>query len=469
MSSILDTLSKRLEVINAATKPKVFSTPFKSIKQAHQIATTRFKGAGQLEEHTQYQIAQKFFKGDLHQNLKSFDLLSQVIHVKSEDLKESIFSSKAHLEQLLQVYQKRLNAQEDLQFVWLMLFRAYIEASSDAFDDPALFDQQLDTLRLFLLNTWPLVKENAPNIFYELRFIEKNLELFSRECWAAYSQLWLDGLEQRVITLALEMEIPNQSWFWEKLFIHSFQLAVNLSDDGFKKILPPLLDLLDNCPQYRDLGIQILLTRFARCTSKLMNTLTKDYVTKHWGSVFEQHQPNSVWRDLSKESLEMLQSWHHETNLRIFYALKTGDKEIAQQKLDFWLTYLSQIRGTKLSLGPVGQKMVQGQSSLQRLFSPSTNPFSKLLGDVNSEQNAILISFDQHLVIDFIVQEGCYIYEKNTHTFQIHQDTHYSTTYKGGLREKYGKLGVSIPDTQDWSDITSLHTMLVRDGVVQDL
>jgi hypothetical protein len=109
--------------------------------------------------------------------------------------------------------------------------------------------------------------------------------------------------------------------------------------------------------------------------------------------------------------------------------------------------------------------MVQSQSSLKRIFNPNINPVAKLLGDTSQEQNALIMTIGKIVIIDFIMNDGCYIYEDGTYTFNIQNESQYATTYKGGLKEKYGKNGASIPIEQDWKDIPFLKILMSRYGI----
>jgi hypothetical protein len=340
-----------------------------------------------------------------------------------------------------------------------------LNSNPDEYEDRSLFDQQLEILRHFLEKTWPDIKKNASGLFFDLRFVDSHIQLLEARPWEYYSQMWLDGLDQRVIDLVKDLEIPPACWFWEKLFVQSLQAVVNLADISFKKLLPNLLLLLDACSSYRDLGLQLLIERFSRCENKLLFSPFREYLLRHWGSPVGYLSKNSPWNELSESGLNMAKSWHHETNLRIFYALKTGDKDVAQDKLHFWLSYVGQITSSKLALGSVAQKMVQSQSSLKRIFNPNINPVAKLLGDTSQEQNALIMTIGKVVIIDFIMNDGCYIYEDGTYTFNIQNESQYATTYKGGLKEKYGKSGASIPIEQDWKDIPFLKILMSRYGI----
>lgn len=466
MSTILGQLSTDLFATLEKSKPKAFKSTHQLLQKAHDEAVAQFKNAGHIEPHQQYQLAQQFLQGTLELSKGASELLGEALHVNiGAQNKQTLFGSPKEFEQLLTRYQEKISAGQDMQHAWLSLYRGYLNSNPDEYEDRNLFDQQLEILRRFLEKTWPDIKKNASGLFFDLRFVDSHIQLLEARPWEYYSQMWLDGLDQRVIDLVKDLEIPSACWFWEKLFVQSLQAVVNLADTSFKKLLPNLLLLLDACSSYRDLGLQLLIERFSRCENKLLFSPFREYLLRHWGSPVGYLPKNSPWNELSESGLSMAKSWHHETNLRIFYALKTGDKDIAQDKLHFWLSYVGQITGSKLALGSVAQKMVQSQSSLKRIFNPNINPVAKLLGDTSQEQNALMMTIGKVVIIDFIMNDGCYIYEDGTYTFNIQNESQYATTYKGGLKEKYGKSGASIPIEQDWKDIPFLKILMSRYGI----
>ena len=466
MSTILENLKDDLFLVLESHKPRVFKSPHQNLIQAFEQATQRFKQVGKVSVHIEYQLVQKFLEGRLDNNHASFDLLGDMILVPIDgNSQNTIFLSNNKLKLLLNTYRKKIAAGEQLQITWKALFQNFLKVNNQALVDSAFFEEQLELLRNFLEATWTDIKNQSESLLFELRFIDRYPQILAAHSWEIHSKVWLDGLSQRIIQMGEDLEIPQSSWFWYKLFSNTLHMIVHFEDDSFKKTLPHLILLLEKCPAYQDTGITLVLDRFSRCQSTLMHTPLMEFITRHWGPSVGPKDHESPWHQISDESLRIVQAWHHERNLRIFFALKTGDKQIAQQKLDFWLRYLNRIEMSRLALGSVGQKIVQSQSSLKRIFHPQTNPFSKLSGDVNPEQNAIILKIDNKIVIDFIVNDGCFIYDFGTHTFDLHQETHYATTYKGGLKERYGKYGVSISENQDWSDITHLKLLLQKYGI----
>ena len=460
MSTILDDLSGSLSSILDASKPKFFSIKNSAVLSANQIATSCFKESAKVDSQVKYKLAKQLDTNQINASSPSFDLLTEVLHVPVDgDHENTLFLSKSKLDLLLTNFYQRINEGEDIQINWLHLFHAYLNAATGP-NDQSNFAQQLETLRQFLISTWPQIKKNTRQILFELKDVDKYISILEPNACEVYSQIWLDGLSQRVIQMTKDLEIPQESWFWENLFIKVLQTIVNFDDELFKKSLTNILLLLDTCALHRDLGIQLTLQRFGKSASTVMHPQLKDYIYQAWGSPLGVKHKNSTWITLDENSLNIAKSWHHETNLRIFYALKTGDKTNALQRLSFWLNYINQIEFSKLALGPVAQKIIQSQSSLQRIFNPLMNPFSKLSGDINPEQNAIIFKINNTIIIDFIINDGCYIYPPGSNNFDVSQETQYSTSYKGGLKERYGKFGVSISENQDWSDVSNLKSIL---------
>ena len=464
MPSILDDLKSEFLIILESNKPRAFKSPHQNITLAFHRATQQFKEIGRVQPHVEYRLVHQFLSGSIPKSHPSFDLLGDMILVPiNGDSGNAIFFSNTQLKLLLDTYKDKIEAGADLQITWKSLFHNFLILNNH--DDVPIFDKQLELLRSFLESTWPQIKKKSPRLLYELRFVDKYSIVLEPNSWEHFSQVWLDGLSQRVIQMTEDLEIPTTSWFWEKLFIHTLQMIVNFEDEAFKKTIPYLITLLEKCPLYQDLGIELMLDRFSRLQSPLMHTQFMDFVIRSWGSPVGVINHKSAWKQISDNSIRLAKSWHHERNLRIFYALKTGEKIICQQKLDFWLNYLDQIETSRLALGSVGQKIVQSQSSLQRIFHPQTNPFSKLTGDIHPEQNALIMKINNMIVVDFILADGCFIYEPGSNTFEIDQESHYSTTYKGGLKERYGKYGVTISEIQDWTDISYLKSLMSKYGI----
>lgn len=465
MSTILDDLSVSLSSILDSSKPKFFSIKNSAVLSANQIAISCFKESAKVHSQIKYKLAKQLDSNQINASSPSFDLLTEVLHVPVDGNQDNtLFLSKSKLDLLLTNFSQRISEGEDIQINWLHLYHAYLDAAIGP-NDQSHFAQQLETLRTFLISSWPDIKHNTRQILFELKDVDKYISILEPNACEVYSQIWLDGLSQRVIQMAKDLEMPQESWFWEHLFIKVLQTIVNFDDDLFKKSLTNILLLLDTCALHRDLGIQLTLQRFAKSVSTVMHPQLKDYIYQAWGSPLGVKHKSSTWNTLDEESLNIAKSWHHETNLRIFYALKTGDKTNALQRLSFWLNYINQIEFSKLALGPVAQKIIQSQSSLQRIFNPLMNPFSKLSGDINPEQNAIIFKINNIIIIDFIINDGCYIYPPGSYTFDVSQETQYSTSYKGGLKERYGKFGVSISDDQDWSDVSNLKDILNKFGL----
>jgi hypothetical protein len=465
---------KRLEaslseiIANLSGGENLFPPP-KCLPVEFQKTKERFKDVGKPAGEIAKDSARDFLLGRIGSKNTIVDMVAFALHTKIQEAgNTSVYLTMSKLEELIEIYSLKSNRGVQMQITWLGMLLAYFMTPTPSDDEKKTFDKTQETIRRYLQQNWPKVKEVSKFEPQWMNSVDQNLELLSTDPCGSYAKDWFNGREERVLQVAAEIDIPSNSWFWRELILSCVQQVISLPDIEFKQSIPKVLDLLDKRQEYRDPGLRVLFDRYSRCSETNEHKLLKEYGLEYWGSPEGYEIAGSPWAKVSPQALEMMLSWVAETNLRLFFALLKERGYADDERLDFWLGYIKQAKFTKLVLGSKSAGIVMGRADLKKTFTRNGNPFSKLLGDADNNQDAFIMEINKNIIVDFSILGGCYIYRNNENTFDPRAPVQYSATHRGGLKERYHRGGIAFTHTPGWTDSHRAPRVLSSYGIKPD-
>jgi hypothetical protein len=285
-----------------------------------------------------------------------------------------------------------------------------------------------------------------------MKAIDENIELLGKNPCDQFAKQWFDGREDLVLKISGDLQISSNSWFWERLFVTCLQNVLNFDEFGFKKAIPKLLELFDKHKIYRDKGLCAVLDRYAICSDTSVNEILKEYALDLWASPEGHELAGSKWKFVGKPALAMVLNWVHETNLRLFFKLLKERGHADDERLNFWLKFIPQVKSSRLALGPTSQRLVESRADYKKVFKRDGHAYSQLREDQNPGNDAFLMTIGNCLIVDFSIGGGCYVYKHGENQFNITDKYHYSSTSRKGLKEKYRTEGMDFAHTPGWTD-----------------
>ena len=413
----------------------------------------KFKNVGTPPEALAIKAAARYLAGDLDLDEGDIDLIAFAL-TKPLDSSPSntLFNNESRLKDLLANYSVKCAAGRDMLITWRGVMGTYFEVSPAHSPGRAQFERSLEDIRQFLLSSWSSVKNSTDLQLSWMSAIEENKELLGENPCEQFAKQWFDGHEGLVLKISTDLQVSSISWFWERLFITCLQSILNFDESTFKKSIPKLLTLFDKHKLYRDRGLSALLDRYTFCSDISVNIELKEYALDQWASPEGHELAGSKWKYVSKPALTMFLNWVHETNLRLFFELLKERGYADEERLNFWLKFIPQVKSSRLSLGSTSQRIVESRSDLKKVFKRDGNTYSQLRDDQNPDNDAFLMTIGDCLIVDFSIGGGCYVYRQGQNTFDIKDKFHYSSTSRKGLKEKYKTKGMDFAHTPGWTD-----------------
>lgn len=413
----------------------------------------KFKNAGSPPEALALKAASRFLSGESDLDEVDIDLIAFALAKPiGSILENTLFNNEERLKALLNNYSAKCSAGKDMLITWRGVMGTYFDLNPNNSPNRQQFERSLEDIRRFLVSTWGSVKSSTELKLSWMKAIDDNIELLGKDPCDQFAKQWFDGNEDLVLKISGDLQISSNSWFWERLFITCLQSVLNFDEFNFKKSIPKILELFEKHKIYRDRGISALLDRYAICSDTGVNKPLKEYVIDLWGSPEGHELAGSKWKLVSKPALLMMLNWVHETNLRLFFELLKDRGYADDERLNFWLKFIPQVKSSRLSLGPTSQRLVESRSDLKKVFNRDGNSYSQLREDQNTDNDAFLMTIGNCLIVDFSIGGGCYIYKEGQNKFSITDKFHYSSTAPRGLKAKYHHEGMDFAHTPGWTD-----------------
>ena len=453
----LDNLTHSLKHVKAVLAPHdVFlkqKDQLNSLQLIFEDIKKKFNNVGNPPKELALKAATRFLAGDPKIDDVDIDLIAFALAKPiGSSQGNTIFNNGAKLRELLDIYSARCASGIDMLITWRGVMGAYFELSPDSSPDRLRFERSLEDLRRFLSSTWDSVNKSSELKLSWMKVIEENVGVLSPNPCDQYAKQWFDGNEDLVLKISNDLQISSNSWFWERLFVTCLQSVLNFDEFSFKKAIPKILELFDKHKIYRDKGLAALLDRYALCSDISVNETLKEYALDLWASPEGHDLAGSKWKLVSKPALAMVLNWVHETNLRLFFKLLKERGVADDERLNFWLKFIRQVKSSRLALGPSSQRLVESRADYKKVFKRDGNAYSQLREDQNPDNDAFLMTIENCLIVDFSIGGGCYIYKEGQNKFSISDKFHYSSTFPRGLKAKYHQDGMDFAHTPGWTD-----------------
>lgn len=398
-----------------------------------------------------YAAAFKFLAGSLSQDSQLHDIIAFALNKPIIELSGmTVLSNETKLSELLTIYRAEIEVGEFWELAWFGILQAYFEI-------PAL-NNTAEQIRLFLESNFQKIYESSDHKPFWMEAFNKNLHLLSKNPCLTYAKEWLNGRDDRVNQIKSDVQIPENSWFWNELVISCIQETINLSDIAFKEAMPKLLNFIKQHPVYLDFGLLKTLERYQICSDNTLNKELKDLSVELWKSPRLRNTGGSKWLQVEDSTWKMVLGWVNEANLRLFFQLLKQRGVADKNRLDFWLKYINQVSWTKLALGDDTSEYFKNNRELSKIFENEKDSFSSLEG--KRDLDAFIMEIGNYLIVEFSTEGGCYIYKRGENTFDINASKLNSSTSKGGLKERRKITGCAdITHSPRWQERASLKLM----------
>lgn len=250
--------------------------------------------------------------------------------------------------------------------------------------------------------------------------VQGNKGLFTESPCDAYAEDVLNGQQDKVRQIRDHLGISDASWFTRSLVLSQIEKVCKQRDMLFLSKVDQLLALLGDNKVLRNLGLQMILDRYAQVQDRPLHPKLKDISVTAWGipwsenhqSSPEDHQWDRVafegpqWSGVTLAAREMVDNWLKEECIELFFTKLVREAQDSSQggnnkslrRLAFWKSFIPQIKKIRFALGP------HARDPRQRDFVELRKRIKGLdvdLQDTNRYNNALIMTFGDLVAVEF--------------------------------------------------------------------
>ena len=290
-----------------------------------------------------------------------------------------------------------------------------------------------------------------------------------------YAASVLQGNHERIDQIKADLDIPPTSWFWLELVLAQIREAASLSDEGFKKSLQPLIQILKQHKLLWDDGLTHLLTRYHACRDHAVYEDLKVLALEAWQS--PQISSHGKWGHVALAVKDMVSQWLVLEDLRDFFELLAADKAADPRRLRFWVRYIKQISFSHIALG--SHLWDSHDRDWVEFKQKKKGRISRLDGG-GGGKNAFIMKIGAYYFVEFGEKgDACYGYPENNVPFTLgrgyleypyslkdkHRHIFWGTHHDGWEQKfvaKFRELGISTTTPTITLDLASAPQTLTR-------
>jgi hypothetical protein len=234
------------------------------------------------------------------------------------------------------------------------------------------------------------------------------IELLQAQPTARLSQELINNPDEKKIPeLATILQIPSNSWFWDKIIRDGIKFVTSLSDDLFKQKIERLLSLAEKNPRYAVTILSAVLDRYAASKYRdVIDDRLKNAALAQWGN--PQYTASAGWSNVQEDTKKMVIQWFVRADLEAFFNLFSDYADI--NRFHYWMGFIKQISASQLFLSP--DALASSQSERRKFIELNRSQLKDLMGST-STNNAFCLKIGNLYVVDFSdTGNACYIYKE---------------------------------------------------------
>lgn len=366
-----------------------------------------------------------------------YDLAASALCEPFRELQGARAIGHSRFESLIERYEIQAKNGELWRLTWYGLLASYF-----SFDRGKASENERGgwvKLRDMLRRTWPDIgRESGARIVPDwIKVMRRESQLLTDTAADKYSADYLEGQTEGVTRLVEDLGIPQSSWFWHVLVLGAVRTCCEFKDDAeFKTRIPRLLKLLNTRPAFRDEALELILTRYYRCSSAEAHTQLRDFVVHKdvWRNPkLKAAGMATAWNRVPEPVWRMVLGWVNEANLKLFFELLAGRSGSDEGRLEFWSRYLEQITWTRLIFGSETMDLARSNQEIRNLLAQEEGTYATLT--LNKDVDAFMMQIGDYIAVEFSKKpNACYVYCSKQLRFDLNARRYTGST--GDL--KYG-------------------------------
>jgi len=433
-SSELDSLAKQLASVVASfgLSSMQFGHP-DVVREASEQAAQVFQGYAKARpsEADAYAAALAFMLGR-RLDERQVDLVASALSERIREQSGARPLGHSNFPGLLDTYGREARAGTLWRLTWFGLLGSYF--AFDPHKAPAGERAGWSKLRVFLERTWPLIdRQSGTTVVPDwVKVVRDDPELLGDKAAHKYALDYMRGDEAAIKRLAEDLGIPESSWFWQELVLSAVRRSADLTvaDARFKASIPQLLKLIHARPVYRDEALEIMLTRYHRCSDTSVHPQFRDYVVR--GDVWQNPKLReaglaTAWNRVEDDVWRMALQWVNEANLKDFFAILAARRNADEGRLEFWSQYMDQISWTRLIFSAQTRALAHSNEGIRNLIAREEGSYATMSS--NTDVDAFMMQVGDYIMVEFSkVPNAAYVYKADELPFEPYDREYAGTT-----------------------------------------
>ena len=298
------------------------------------------------------------------------------------------------------IAQQRLTRRE-----WLALCTSYFGHVSDTPED----NPQWLQLRMQIAAGFEQLKESSPRPLSWMTVIDTYRDIFTDNAGFLLGQQLGRGEITDISVLEKVAQIPQTSWLWRKIVNHLVSEIFRQTDDEFEQKINELIALSRQLSRFKDNLLAAMLTRYCHSVYKHKTQFElKQIALEYWGNP-QLIARNKGWLlHVEKPVLLMVQSWFAKDDLKLFFELLKGNRDVDEARLFYWLRYTNQMSYTRIVLGTDSQE--SKDPAYVEFRTKNARRLSQLTGAGARDNNAIIMQIGDYLFVEYSKVGAVYPY-----------------------------------------------------------
>ncbi|MGV3710393.1 MAG: EH signature domain-containing protein [Gemmatimonas sp.] len=256
-----------------------------------------------------------------------------------------------------------------------------------------------ENLREFLGGNASRLKTAAIDPMWVER-LQSHPELFSEDPCSILGRRDLDGESAYIDELRNLLLVPSSSWFTRALYFGRLQAGCALDDDGFREIIPTLLESTDNTKAYYDAGLGMILNRYATRSDVPLHEDLRRRAVDRWGNpwLVDRGGNSMRWGHVNDQAREIVGDWLKLEFIESFFTLLAEDGLSDPRRMNFWKHYVHAIDSIRFVLGDQAHYSTNRDLSALRR---KANGLTRRLADGLQSNNAFVMQLGSVTVVEF--------------------------------------------------------------------
>jgi hypothetical protein len=247
--------------------------------------------------------------------------------------------------------------------------------------------------------------------------LETHRDLLTAEPVQRYAAAALRGDNSQFCDACEAVEVSETSWLVRRLVLAQVATAAAQPDEQFKPHVSPLLDVLNQHPVVKHLGLAQLVNRYAEATVQEEHRSLREATIEFWGNpLLQLNRPK--WGKVTIEGRRMVANWLKLGLIQGFFEVLSEDGATDHRRVKFWKRYYEQMDGMYFALG--ANARYSKSINIKELKKEMCDLQLTLVRGGSSANNAFIMLFGDYAVVEFGVSgNACFIFDRERLPFAL--------------------------------------------------